>query len=78
MVGWHRRLHGNGFVQILGHNEVQRSLVCWSPWSCKQLDMTERLKDNNLYANYPEVDLDLWIYEQVIYKKMLLGEPLKQ
>ena len=40
--------------------------------------MTERLKDNNLYANYPEVDLDLWIYEQVIYKKMLLGEPLKQ
>ena len=70
--------HRHGFVKILGDNEVQRSLVCWSPWSHKQLDMTERLKDNNLYANYPEADLDLWIYEQVIYKKMLLGEPLKQ
>ena len=52
--------------------------MCWSPWSRIQLDMTKRLKDNNLYANYPEADLDLWIYEQVIYKKMLLGEPLKE
>ena len=33
---------------------------------------------NNLYANYPEAYLDLWIYEQVIYKKMLLREPWKQ
>ena len=62
----------------MGDNEVQRSLMCWSPWSRIQLDMTKRLKDNNLYSNYPEADLDLWIYEQVIYKKMLLGEPLKE
>lgn len=33
---------------------------------------------NNLYANYPEADLDLRIYEQVIYKKVLLREPWKQ
>ena len=37
-----------------------------------------QIDGNNLYTNYPEADLDLRIYEQVIYKKMLLREPWKQ
>ena len=34
-----------------GDRRGQRSLVCYSPWGHKELDMTERLNDNyNIYA----------------------------
>ena len=32
MVGWHHRLNGPEFVQILGDGDGQRSLVYCSPW----------------------------------------------
>ena len=32
MVGWHHRLNGHGFEQVLGDGEGQGSLVCCSPW----------------------------------------------
>ena len=38
-VGWHHPLDGQ-FEQALGING-QGSLVCFSPWGCKELDMTE-------------------------------------
>ena len=41
MVGWHHRLNGYEFEQPLGDSEVQGSLVCWSPWGCKESDMTD-------------------------------------
>ena len=31
------------FEQTLGVGDGQGSLVCCSPWGCKELDMTERL-----------------------------------
>ena len=37
---------GNGNPLLPGKSHGQRSLVGYSPWSCKELDMTERL---NLY-----------------------------
>ena len=40
MVGWHHRLEGHGFEQALGVGDGQGSLVCCSPWSCKE--STER------------------------------------
>ena len=40
MVGWHHCLNGHEFEQSTGDNEGQRSLVCCSPWSHKELDMT--------------------------------------
>ena len=40
MVAWHHRLDGHEFEQALGDNEEQESLVCRSPWGCKELDMT--------------------------------------
>ena len=43
MVGWHHRLKGHEFEQVLGDSEGQRSLVCCSPWGHKELDTTERL-----------------------------------
>ena len=43
LVGWHHRLNGHEFEQTLGVGDGQRGLACCSPWSRKQLDMTERL-----------------------------------
>ena len=43
MVGWHDRLNGHEFEQALGDGDGQGSLVCCSPWGCKQLDVTEWL-----------------------------------
>ena len=42
MVWWHHRLDGQ-FEQALGVGDGQGSLPCYSPWGCKESDMTERL-----------------------------------
>ena len=47
MVGWHHRLNGQKFEQILGGSEGQGSLVCCSPWDCKESDTAERLNNSN-------------------------------
>ena len=44
MVGWHHRLDGHDFEQGLGVGDGVGSLVCYSPWSRKESDMTEWLK----------------------------------
>ena len=38
MVGWHHRLNGCEFEQVLGVGDGQGSLVCFSPWGHKELD----------------------------------------
>ena len=43
MVGWHHRLHGHEFEQALGFGDEQGSLASFSPWSGKELNMTEQL-----------------------------------
>ena len=43
MVGWHHQLNGHGFEQALEVDNRQGSLVCYSPWGHKELDMTEGL-----------------------------------
>ena len=43
MVGWHHRLDGREFEQALRVGDGQGSLVCCSPWGCKESDMTEQL-----------------------------------
>ena len=47
VVGWYHRLNGHEFEQTLGDSERQGSLVCCSPWGCKQSDTTEQLNNNN-------------------------------
>ena len=47
IVGWHHRLNGHEFKQTLGDSQGQGSLMCCSPWGHKELDMTERLNNNN-------------------------------
>ena len=41
MIGRHYRLKGHEFEQALGDGEGQESLVCYSPWGCRESDMTE-------------------------------------
>ena len=41
MVGWHHWLDGHEFEQVLGVGDGQRSLACYSPWGCKESDMTD-------------------------------------
>ena len=41
MVGWHHRLDGHEFEQVLGAGYGQGSLMCHSPWDLKESDMTE-------------------------------------
>ena len=43
MGGSPQRLNGREFDQALGVGDGQGSLMCYSPWECKELDMTERL-----------------------------------
>ena len=41
IVGWHHRFNGLESEQAPGDSEGQGSLVCCSPWDCKELDKTE-------------------------------------
>ena len=43
MVGWPHQLDGHEFEQTPGVGDGQGSLVCFSLWSCKELDTTKRL-----------------------------------
>ena len=43
MVEWHNWLNGHEFEQALGVGDGQRSLACWSPWSCIQSNMTDQM-----------------------------------
>ena len=43
MVGWHHRLNGHGFVQILVVGDGQGGLVCSDSWGRKESDTTELL-----------------------------------
>ena len=47
MVGWHHGLNGHEFEQTPGEGEGQGSLVCCSPWGCKELDTTKQLNNIN-------------------------------
>ena len=38
MVGWHHQIDGHEFEYALGVGDGQESLVCCSPWGCKEFD----------------------------------------
>ena len=47
MDGWHHWLNGCEFEQAPEVNG-QESLACYSPWDCKELDMTEWLNNSEI------------------------------
>ena len=49
MVGWHHQLDEHEFEQALGVGDGQGSLVCYSPWGRKELDMTEQLNWTDVF-----------------------------
>ena len=53
MVVWHHRLNGHEFEQALADGEGQGSLACCSPRGRKELDTTERWKNNNRPVTSP-------------------------
>ena len=48
IFGWHHQLKGHEFEQALADGEGQESMACCSPWACKELDMAELLRNNNV------------------------------
>ena len=54
MVGWHHLLNGHGFEQAPGVDDGQGSLVCCSPWGCKESDMTE-------WLNWELAEFENWL-----------------
>ena len=50
MIGWYHQLNGHEFEQTPGDREGQGNLAWYSPWSHKELDMTEQLNNNNQYV----------------------------
>ena len=46
MAGWHHRLNGHEFEQILGDSGGQGNLVFCSPWGHKESDTTEWLNNS--------------------------------
>ena len=46
VIGWHHRLNGHEFEQNLGDSEGEESLVCCSPFGCKESDTSEQLNNN--------------------------------
>ena len=55
MAGWHHRLNRQEFEQTLGDGEGQGSLVCCSPWGCKESDTPERLNNKQASQMAPVV-----------------------
>ena len=49
MVGWLHQLNEHDFEQTPGVIEGWESLVCYSPWGCKESDMTEQLNNKFLH-----------------------------
>ena len=40
MIGWHYQLNRHEFEQVPGNTEGQGCLMCCSPWSLEESDMT--------------------------------------
>jgi len=56
MLGWHHPLDGPEFEQAQGDGEGQGSLVCCSPWGCKESDTIEQL-NNNIPTESPSLTI---------------------
>jgi len=69
MVGWHYRLNGHEFEQILGGGKGQGSLACCGPWGLKESDMTEWLNNKNIcesefvnfFMSYSMLCNNIWV-----------------
>ena len=54
MVGWHQWFNVHESEQAPGVGDRQGGLACYSPWSCKESDVTERLNWTELKSPVSE------------------------
>ena len=71
MVGWHHQLDGHEFEQAPEVGGGQESLMCCSPWDCKESDTTQWLNWTELvsvlYYNLPgTASHRVWLCSQQI------------
>ena len=52
MVGWHDSLNGHEFEQTLEDSEGQGRLACYSPWGCKESDITQQTEQQQYIYFY--------------------------
>ena len=55
VVAGRHQLNGHECEQTPGVGDGERSLVCCSPWGCKESDMTARLINNKEMATHSNV-----------------------
>ena len=73
LAGMHHQLNGHEFEQALRDGDRQGSLACYSPWSHKELDMTQWL---NSKSSRQINDMDLphrQMYTYVIFLLQFLN-----
>ena len=74
MVGWHHRLSGHEFKQVLGIGQGQGSLACCSPWGHKESDTTEQLNWTELCTAKPPAFLTTltWNFPALFYEREII------
>ena len=55
MVGWHHRLDGHEFEQVIGVGDGQGGPACCGPWGRKELDAAEQLNSKPIGLPTPKV-----------------------
>ena len=58
MIGWHHPINGHEFEQALGVGDGQGSLVCGSPWGCKESDTTKQLNWTRIFKLFSSMRID--------------------
>ena len=71
MVGWHHWLDEHEFEHTPGVGDRQGSLVCCSPWGCKESDTTERLIWTEVVTFWRLIQDESWF--RVLLKWSRLG-----
>ena len=51
MVVWHHQLNRHETQQTPGDEKGQGGLACYSPWGCRESDMTEQTTTNFRYIH---------------------------
>ena len=62
MVGWHHQFNGHEFEQTPGDSEGQGSLVCFSPWGCKESTQLSNWTTTTHYIDkFSDLILESWV-----------------
>ena len=90
MVRWHHPFDGHEFEQTLGVGKGQGSLMCCSPWDCKEPDVTKHAhtqeedwvwREKKQVRLAPQVEVNrscsscTWTYKWVL--EVLMGDPFQ-